>query len=80
MNENTVLRIFEDRQCKFVITSYSIHYTKLYEGPILSLLKELSSVPGIKQLAGKSQNKGPNNEYNYKFSLMCTKLFQGTLT
>ncbi len=48
-------------------------------GPILSLLKELSSVPGIKQLAGKSQNKGPNNEYNYKFSLMCTKLFQGTL-
>ena len=42
-------------------------------GPLLSLLKELSSVPGIRALAGK------NKEGRYNVSLLCSKLFNGTL-
>ena len=42
-------------------------------GPLLSLLKELSSVPGIQALAGK------NKEGRYNVSLLCSKLFNGTL-
>lgn len=42
-------------------------------GPLLSLLKELSSAPGIRALAGK------NKEGRYNLSLLCSKLFNGTL-
>jgi len=42
-------------------------------GPLMSLLKELSSVPGIKDIAGKDK-KGYS-----KFSVYCSKLFNGTL-
>lgn len=42
-------------------------------GPLLSLLKQLSSIPGVKALAGV------NEKGQYKFSLMCSKLFNGTL-
>ncbi|GEM_PF-204280 len=42
-------------------------------GPLLSLLKELSSIPGIRALAGS------NEAGRYNISLLCTKLFNGTL-
>ena len=42
-------------------------------GPMLSLLKELSSVPGLRAIKGKYQNG------NYNFSVECQKLFNGTL-
>ena len=42
-------------------------------GPIMSLLKELSAIPGIKHIAGKD-DKGHN-----QFSVECSKLFNGTL-
>lgn len=42
-------------------------------GPLLSLLKEFSSIPGIRTLAGKDENG------RYNLSLLCSKLFQGTL-
>lgn len=42
-------------------------------GPIMSLLKELSAIPGIKHIAGKD-DKGYN-----QFSVECSKLFNGTL-
>ena len=42
-------------------------------GPIMSLLKELSAIPGIKEIAGK-EDKGRN-----QFSVDCSKLFNGTL-
>ena len=38
-------------------------------GPLLSLLKELSSIPGIRALAGS------NEAGRYNISLLCTKLF-----
>lgn len=43
-------------------------------GPLMSFFKELSSVPGVRALAGKDE-KG-----HYKFSQTCSKLFNGTLT
>lgn len=42
-------------------------------GPLMSFLKELSSVPGIKALAGKDKDG------HYQFSKNCSKLFNGTL-
>lgn len=42
-------------------------------GPLLSFLKELSSIPGIRAIAG-TDKKG-----NYNFSVTCSKLFRGTL-
>ncbi len=49
-------------------------------GPLMSLLKELSAVPGIRNLAKKSDPKAsPNMEVNNQFSVMCSKLFNGTL-
>ena len=42
-------------------------------GPLLSLLKEFSAAPGIRALAGKNK-EGRNN-----ISLLCSKLFSGTL-
>ena len=42
-------------------------------GPIMSLLKELSAIPGIKHIAG-NDDKGHN-----QFSVECSKLFNGTL-
>lgn len=42
-------------------------------GPFLSLLKELSSLPGIRAVAGK------NKEGRYNLSLLCSELFSGTL-
>ena len=42
-------------------------------GPILSFLKELSALPGVRAIMGKDQ-KG-----NGRFSVVCSKLFNGTL-
>lgn len=42
-------------------------------GPLLSCLKELSSIPGIRAIAGSDKNG------NYNFSVTCSKLFRGTL-
>lgn len=42
-------------------------------GPIMSFLKEISAIPGIKGIAGKDKN-GHN-----QFSVECSKLFNGTL-
>ena len=42
-------------------------------GPLLSFLKELSSIPGIRAIAGSDKNG------NYNFSVTCSKLFRGTL-
>lgn len=42
-------------------------------GPLLSFLKEISSLPGIRNIAGKSKD-------NYEFSKACFKLFNGTLS
>lgn len=42
-------------------------------GAMMSLLKEISSLPGIRSLAGTDE-KG-----HYNFSVTCSKLFQGTL-
>lgn len=42
-------------------------------GPMMSFLKELSSIPGIRNIAGKDE-KGYN-----KFSVFCSKLFNGTM-
>ncbi len=43
-------------------------------GPLMAFFKELSSIPGVRALAGKDE-KG-----HYKFSQTCSKLFNGTLT
>lgn len=49
-------------------------------GPLLSFLKELSAIPGIRSIVGKTDAKSsPNKEGNYQFSVMCSKLFNGTL-
>lgn len=49
-------------------------------GPLMSFLKEISSVPGIRSIAGKTDTKSsPNKESNYVFSATCQKLFRGTL-
>lgn len=49
-------------------------------GPLMSFLKEISSVPGIRSIAGKTDAKSsPNKESNYVFSQTCQKLFRGTL-
>lgn len=49
-------------------------------GPLLSLLKEMSAIPGIRSIAGKTDAKSsPNMEENYQFSVICSKLFNGTL-
>lgn len=42
-------------------------------GPIMSFLKELSAIPGIKEIAGKDEKE------HYQFSVYCSKLFNGTL-
>ena len=42
-------------------------------GPLMSFLKEIASIPGIKKIAGKDKNG------NYNFSVRCSKLFNGTL-
>lgn len=48
-------------------------------GPLLSMLKETSSIPLIKNIAGKAKNKKGELTDNYAFSVMCSKLFNGTL-
>lgn len=49
-------------------------------GPLLSFLKEISAIPGIRNIAGKTiQEKSPNKEANYNFSVICSKMFNGTL-
>lgn len=49
-------------------------------GPLLSFLKEISSIPGIRSIAGKTDAKqSPNKESNYTFSVICSKMFNGTL-
>lgn len=49
-------------------------------GPLMSFLKEISSIPGIRSIAGKTDPKSsPNQEANNQFSVMCSKLFNGTL-
>lgn len=49
-------------------------------GPLLSFLKEISAIPGIRSIAGKTKPKNvPNEEENYTFSVICSKLFIGTL-
>lgn len=49
-------------------------------GPLLSFLKEVSSIPGIRNIAGKTDPKAsPNKESNYQFSVICSKMFNGTL-
>ena len=49
-------------------------------GPLLSFLKEISAIPGIRNIAGKTMpKKSSNKEENYNFSVMCSKLFNGTL-
>ena len=47
-------------------------------GPMLSILKMLSSCPGIKRIAGKKEGNAPNID-RYTFSETCGKLFDGTL-
>lgn len=42
-------------------------------GPLMSFLKELSSIPAIRSLAGKDKKD------RYNFSVTCSKLFRGTL-
>lgn len=42
-------------------------------GPLMSFLKEISAIPAIKNIAGKDE-KGRN-----RFSVECSKLFNGTL-
>ena len=42
-------------------------------GPLMSFLKEISAIPAIKNIAGKDEN-GHN-----RFSVECSKLFNGTL-
>ena len=49
-------------------------------GPILSFLKEISSLPLIRNIGGMTDPKdSPNKEANYRFSVVCSKLFNGTL-
>ena len=49
-------------------------------GPLMSFLKEISAIPGIRSIAGKNNAANtPNKESNYKFSVICSKLFNGTL-
>ena len=49
-------------------------------GPLLSFLKEISSIPGIRNIAGKTDPKASSNkEENYRFSVICSKMFNGTL-
>lgn len=49
-------------------------------GPLLSFLKEVSAIPGIRNIAGKTDpSKAPNKEANYNFSVICSKMFNGTL-
>ncbi|MCH5256163.1 MAG: hypothetical protein J1D87_02675 [Lachnospiraceae bacterium] len=49
-------------------------------GPLMSFLKEISSIPGIRNIAGKTDPKtSSNKESNYQFSVICSKMFNGTL-
>lgn len=48
-------------------------------GIIMSLLKEVSSIPGIRSIAGVTDKNTPNKESNYNFSVICSKMFNGTL-
>lgn len=48
-------------------------------GPMMSLLKEISSIPGIRSIAGYSIDKNGKETTNYQFSTICSKLFNGTL-
>jgi len=48
-------------------------------GPLMSFLKELSSIPIIKNIAGENGNVGTAEYGKYNFSIMCSKLFNGTL-
>ncbi|MCR5798317.1 MAG: hypothetical protein K6G63_10420 [Eubacterium sp.] len=47
-------------------------------GPMLSLVKELSSLPGVRRIAGKKKSTVSGDE-SYSFSAICSKLFNGTL-
>lgn len=49
-------------------------------GPLLSFIKEVSSLPGVKNIMGKTEVKNSRNkEENYEFSVLCSKMFNGTL-
>ena len=49
-------------------------------GPMGALLKELSAIPGIRNIMGMTDPKNSGNkEANYVFSEKCSKLFNGTL-
>ena len=48
-------------------------------GIMMSLLKEVSSIPGIRSVAGVRDKNTPNKESNYNFSVVCSKMFNGTL-
>ena len=48
-------------------------------GIMMSLLKEVSSIPGIRSVAGVRDKNTPNKESNYNFSVICSKMFNGTL-
>ena len=48
-------------------------------GLIMSLFKEVSSMPGIRSIAGVSNKNTPNKESNYNLSVVCSKMFNGTL-
>lgn len=48
-------------------------------GPILSFIKEASSIPGIRQLSGHAVSKNGNSTDKYNFPVLCSKLFNGTL-
>lgn len=49
-------------------------------GPLLSFFKEISAIPGIRGIAGKTDPKqSANEESNYTFSVVCSKMFNGTL-
>lgn len=48
-------------------------------GPLMSFLKEMSSIPGIRNIAGKYVDKNGKVTDNYEFATKCSKLFNGTL-
>ena len=49
-------------------------------GPMMAFLKEISSVPGLRNIMGRADaHNTPNKAPNYLFSEKCSKLFNGTL-
>ncbi len=48
-------------------------------GPLGAALKELSSIPGIRNIMGTTSHNHSNKATTYNFSMTCTKLFEGTL-